>query len=136
MSDPKKLELERLVDALDDEPIDAAAEQQAVKRLGIDLKKWATSIRARVDAADRTDRAERFRAATQAMEVASDRYDAKRAEPVRSLEDARAEFRRLSARMPRERAAASVHFHKFEEATAEELAEMIKAIKHLLGEDE
>lgn len=134
MSDPKKKDdIESLIEALDDVPVEG--EGDAVKRLGIDVKAWAGSIRQRIAAADDADRARRFDEARRAYKEDAARYDAKKAEPKRSIEESRAVMRRLIARVPRESAAAAA-FHKFEEATEQELAEMIKALRHLLNEDE
>jgi hypothetical protein len=137
MSDPKeKDDIRALVEALDDVPIDEQEGRDAVKRLGIDVKKWAGAIRQRVASADGADRVRRFDDARRAYREDAERYDAKKAEPKRSIEESRAVMRALIARVPRESAAAAAHFHKFEEATEEELAEMIKALRHLLNEDE
>jgi hypothetical protein len=137
MSDPKeKDDIRALVDALDDVPIDEQEGREAVKRLGIDVKKWAGAIRQRVAAADEGDRVRRFDEARRAYREDAARYEAKEAEPKRSIEESRAVMRALIARVPRESGIAAAHFHKFEEATEEELAEMIKALRHLLNEDE
>jgi hypothetical protein len=137
MSDRKKKDdIEALIEALDDVPVDDQEGRDAVRRLGIDVKTWAGAIRQRVGAADEADRARRFDEARRAYKEDAARYDAKKAEPKRSIEESRAAMRALMARIPREGAAAVAHFHKFEEATEEELAEMIKALRHLLNEDE
>jgi hypothetical protein len=137
MSDAKKKqEIETLIEALDDVPIDEAEGREATKRLGIDVKKLAGSIRDRIAVADGTDRARRFDDARQVYREHAARYDAKPAEPRRSAEEQRAIVRSLVARVPRESAPAVANFHKFEQATEEELAEMIKALRHLLNEDE
>jgi hypothetical protein len=136
MTDPKKKDdIEALVEALDDVPVDEEEGRDAVKRLGIDVKKWAGALRQRVAAADETDRARRFDDARRVYREDAARYEAKKAEPKRSIDESRAVMRALMARVPREGAAAVAHFHKFEEATEEELAEMIKALRHLLNED-
>ena len=137
MTDPKKKDdIKALIEALDDVPVDEQEGRDAVKRLGIDVKKWAGAVRQRVAAADEADRARRFDDARQAYREDAARYDAKKAEPKRSIDESRGVMRALIARVPREGAAAVAHFHKFEEATEEELAEMIKALRHLLNEDE
>jgi len=137
MTDPnKKDDIEALVEALDDVPVDEEEGRDAVKRLGIDVKKWAGALRQRVAAADESDRARRFDDARRAYKEDAARYEAKRAEAKRSIDESRALMRALMARVPREGAAAVAHFHKFEEATEEELAEMIKALRHLLNVDE
>lgn len=135
MSDSKKRdEIHRIVEALDDVPLGEGGD--AAKRLGIDVKKWAGAIRDRIAVADRDDRARRFEAAQRAFSEDVARYDARSSEPRRSIEENRRIMRDLVARVPRESGTATVHFHKFEEATEDELAEMIKALRHLLGEDE
>jgi hypothetical protein len=117
-------------------PVDEQEGRDAVKRLGIDVKKWGGAIQQRVAAADEADRVRRFDDARRAYSEDAARYDAKKAEPKRSIEESRAVIRALMVRVPHEGAAAVAHFHKFEEATEEELAEMIKALRHLLNEDE
>jgi DNA-directed RNA polymerase specialized sigma24 family protein len=131
----QKYPVEAILDALDEEAVDETAAKALVQRLGIDVKKWTGTIRQEIEKADREDRVQRFDAAKRSFEAESARYSAKASEPKRSLEAQQIEMRSLLARVPRD-AAAAVHFHKFEEASAEELAEMIKALRHLLGEDE
>jgi hypothetical protein len=136
MSDSKtRHEVELLLQALDDEPLTDEDARGAVRRLGIDTKAWAADIRKRVTAANEAERKERFDDAQLAYQEELERLNARRAEPARSLAEQRAELKRLVARAPREMVA-SMHALKFDEATEEELAEMIRSLRHLLGDDE
>ena len=136
MNDPKvRKEIDALIEALDDAPISEADGREAVERLNVDVKVWARSVRERVADAEKAVRSRRFEVARQAYTTERASFEAKRAEPKRSLQEQRSVLRELVARVPRESATA-VHFHKFDEASAEELAEMIKALRHLLGEDD
>lgn len=133
MSESKdRREIDLLVEALDDVPDDADG-QEAVRRLGIDVKSWASGIRARVASAIADERRGRFARAAAAYEEDLSALSRRRAEPARSKDDQQRILRALIERAP---AAASVHFHKFEEANSEELAEMIRTLRHLLGEDD
>jgi hypothetical protein len=135
VSEPKnRREIELLVDALDEEP-EESERDDAVRRLGIDVKVWAAEIRTRVSSAAAAARQQRFAAARSAYESDLGRLAQRRVEPERSVEEQRRVLRGLLARAPAG-AAAAVHFHKFEEATTEELAEMIRSLRHLLGEDD
>lgn len=135
MSDSKdRREIELLVEALDGVPDDAEG-QEAVRRLGIDVKSWAAGMRARVASEVVDERKRRFATAGAAYEEDLAALGRRSAEPKRSKEEQQQLFRELMARIP-PAAAASVHFHKFEEATDEELAEMILSVRHLLGEDD
>ncbi|HWU85829.1 MAG TPA: hypothetical protein VN253_01035 [Kofleriaceae bacterium] len=53
-------QIERLVEALDEEPVDDEEAKEAVAALGVDVKGLAASIRARVAAADAASREARF----------------------------------------------------------------------------
>ena len=135
MSDSKtRTEIERLVEGLDEVPVSDAEGHDTVKRLGIDTKVWAASIRARVTAADAAQRRELFDQAKQTYLADVARLASRPSEPTATVEEQRRKVKALLAMAPRE-AAVSMHFHKFEEATAAELAEMIKSLRHLLGED-
>jgi seryl-tRNA synthetase len=136
MSESKtKREIELLVKALDDEPLTDQDAHEVVRRLGIDTKAWAADIRKRVVDANDADRKERFEVARRAYTSELEQLSARKPEPTRSIAEQRAEVKRLLARAPREMAA-SVHAHKFEQATEEELAEMIRSLRHLLRDDE
>ena len=135
MSNSKTItEVELLVEALDDVPVDDADGQAAIKRLGIDVKSWTASVRAKVTEAEVKQRKVRFSEATKEYTAEVERLSARVAEPVRSVDEQRRRVKALLARAPRE-TAVSMHFHKFEQATAEELTEMIRSLRHLLGED-
>lgn len=129
--------LSLLADALDDadDPVDDAEAQAFTRRIGLNVESLAASFRARIAAADADDRAKRFAEAQRTFEAESASYAARPREPRRSLEAQRAELSRLRERIP-QGSPASVHFLKFEEATEDEVAEMIKALRHLLGDDE
>jgi hypothetical protein len=134
MSDSKAVrDVELLGRALDDEPLTDDDARDAVRRLGFDTKGWAANVRKRVAAASEAERKERFERHQLAYESDLARLNATRPEPARSLADQRAEVQRLIAWAPREMAA-SVHAHKFEQATEDELAEMIRSLRFLLGE--
>ncbi len=136
MSDPKtQREVELLGQALDDEPVTDGDARDAVRRLGVDTKAWAADVRKRVAAANEAERRERFAEARRAYQSDLETLNARKAEPARSLAEQRAELKRLIARAPREMTA-SMHAHKFEEASEEEVAEMIRSLRHLLGDDE
>src|SRR4051812_44966404 len=81
----------------------------------------ASGIRARVASAITDERKDRFAKAAAAYEEDLAALSRRRAEPTRSKDDQQRILRALIERAP---AAASVHFHKFEEANSEELAEM------------
>lgn len=135
--DENKRLLSLLADALDDadDPVDDAEAQAFTRRIGINVEALAASFRARVAAADAEDRAKRFSEAQGAFEAESASYTTRPREPRRSLEAQRAELSRLAARIPKD-APVSMHYLKFDEATEDELAEMITALRHLLGDDE
>ena len=134
MSNSKtRTEIERLVEGLDEVPVGDAEGQETVKRLGIDTKAWADSVRAKVTAAETAQRQARFAQAEHDYLADVKRLEAQRSEPARTVEEQRRKVKALLARAPRVMTV-SMHFHKFEEATAEELAEMIKSLRHLLGE--
>lgn len=126
-------EVELLVKALDDEPLTADDVSDAVRRLGIDTKTWAADIRKRVAAANDAERKEQFDVARRAYQSELERLNARNAEPARSLAGQRDVVKQLVARAPREMVA-SMHALKFEQASEEELAEMIRSLRHLLGE--
>ena len=135
MSESKeRREIELLAEALDAVPDDAEG-HETVERLGIDVKSWAAGIRGRVAAAVADERRRRFAGATAAYKTDLEAYGRRSPEPKRSKERQQLLLRELIARVPPAEAA-SVHFHKFEEATDDELAEMIRAVRHLLGEDD
>lgn len=135
MSESKqRQEIALLAEALDAVP-DEGEGREAVQRLGIDVKSWAADIRGRVAAAISEERRRRFASAAAAYQGDLERYARRRAEPTRPREHQQRYLRELLARVPAEQAA-SIQFHKFEKATDEEIAEMIRAVRHLLGEDD
>ncbi len=134
MSNSKtRTEIERLVEGLDEVHVSDADGQETVKRLGIDTKAWAASVRAKVAAADGAQREQRFADAKEAYQADVEQLASRRAAPSRTVDEQRRKVKALLEKAPRD-ATVSVHFHKFEQATTEELAEMIKSLRHLLGE--
>jgi hypothetical protein len=137
MSESKsRREVELLIDALDDEDLpDDAAGEDAVRRLNIDVKGWAGEIRSRVANARVEARRQQFALADAAYQQDLAKLAQRAPEPARSLHEQRMVLEDLIARAPKS-VANAVHFHKFEEATSDELAEMIRSLRHLMGEDE
>jgi hypothetical protein len=76
-----------------------------------------------------------FASAAAAYQEDLERFARRPAEPTRSRDHQQRYLRELLARLPAGQAA-SIQFHKFEKATDEESAEMIRAVRHLLGEDD
>lgn len=135
MTEPKnRREIELLVAALDDVP-DADEGDEAVRRLGINVTSWTSDVRGRVARATADARRQRFEAAGASYEAELAALAKRHSEPSRSKEEQQRILRDLVARAPAS-AANAVHFHKFEEATNEELAEMIRSLRHLLDEDD
>lgn len=134
MSDKNKLELERLDEALDDVEITTEQISSTMSRLSTTPAAWAAEVRARAEAAKEVARKERLQAMRAGYHQESARYEGRRAEQVRSKTEMQAVFRDLIERAPQ---AVSANFHKYEDAPPEELAEQIRALRHLLGlEDE
>ena len=133
MSDKNKRELELLDEALDD--VEATPEQIAstMSRLSTTPTAWATEVRTRTDAAREAARKTRLQAMRLSYQQDRERYEARQDEPVRSKADLQLVFRDLIARAPQ---AVSANFHKYEDAPPEELAEQIRALRHLLGLDD
>jgi hypothetical protein len=127
-------ELEALNEALDDVPTDAADDRAVVEALGIDVEKMAAEMRAKIAEADRRDREERVAEARRAYAEEVEQLERRRIEAKPTREEQLAVFRSLVARAPAQ--AVAMHFHKYESATDDELAELIRALRHLLGEDE
>jgi hypothetical protein len=135
VSEPKNLrEIELLVKALDEVP-DETEGEETVRRLGINVTSWTSDIRARVARANAEARQQRFDAAKAAYEADLGALGARPSEPARSKEEQQRILRDLVARAPQS-ATNAIHFHKFEEATGDELAEMIRSLRHLLREDD
>ncbi len=133
MSDKNTRELELLDEALDD--VEATPEQIAstMSRLSTTPAVWAAEVRARADAAKEAARVARLQAMRLGYQQDRERYEARRVEPVRSKTELQLVFRDLIARAPQ---AVSANFHKYVDAPAEELAEQIRALRHLLGLDD
>jgi len=133
MSEKSKHELELLDEALDD--VEATPEQIAstMSRLSITPDAWAAEIRARAETAKEAARKARLQAMRADYKRELEHYEARRAEPVRSKAELQVVFRDLIARAPQ---AISANFHKYEDAPPEELAEQIRALRHLLGVDD
>jgi hypothetical protein len=134
MSSSTKKDIERIVEAMDDEPIDDDKAKETVAALGIDVKQMAAGLRAKVAAADAADRKRTFEAAQAAYAAEVERLERRKHEPKRSRDENLLAFRSLLAKVPPERVA--MHFLKYEAASDEELEELLRALRHLLGEDE
>lgn len=137
MTEPaNQRDLERLFDALDDEQEgDADEAKDLVSRLGINVAKWSEAIVAKIAAADKIDREVRFQIAASAFRNESRRYESQGAAVPMSIDDSRQLLRQLLKQIPPASAVTtSLHFHKFEEATVGELAEMIRAARFLLSQ--
>jgi hypothetical protein len=130
MSDKNKRELELLDEALDD--VEATPEQIAstMSRLSITPAAWAAEVRARAASVKEAARQERLQAIRLGYQQERERYEALPAEPVRSKAEMQLVFRSLLAEAPQE---VTANFHKYEDAPPEELAEQIRALRHLLG---
>lgn len=135
MSKKKSEELQRLVDDLEDAPLDDEAVRAINERLGGDISQMAANVRAMIANADARDRAERFQEARRAYAAELERFDRRPLTPRRTRSEREATFRALLAKAPAQ-AAVAMHFHKYESATDEELEQLIRALRHLLGEDE
>ena len=133
MSDKTRRALEFLADALDDAEAIPDEIAVTVSRLPVTPVKWAADIRGRIAAADEIDRQARFELSRRGYRDEVRALDARKPEPVRPLHEAQLVMRDLMARAP---AGVTANFLKYENATPEEVAEMIRALRHLLGEDE
>jgi hypothetical protein len=131
----RSTELERIVEALDDAPFDAETVAKVNERLGGDVPAMAANVRSMIADADARDRAERFQAARRGYAAELERFERRPLTPRRNRSEREETFRALLAKAPRGSAVA-MHFHKYESATDEELDELIRALGHLLGEDE
>ena len=98
------------------------------------MKALAAKLRAKVADADTALRQKRFDEAKVAYHDEADRLKRRAAEPKRSRKELEAIFQGLIAKAPPE--AVAMHFHKYETATEEELGELIRTLRHLLGEDD
>lgn len=131
-------DIDKVVEALADEPVDDEAARAEVARLRIDVKAMAGAIRDRIAAKDEEElRKERFAEAQRAYVDEIERMERRKIEggahePTR--EERLAVFQALLKRAPLS-ALVGMHFHKYESASDDELAELIEALRHLLGED-
>lgn len=133
MSDKTRRELELIADALDDAEPTPEEIAGTVSRLPVTSVKWAADIRARIAAADEADRQARFEQGRRGYREQLHALGARKPEPVRPLPEAQLVMKELMAKAP---AGVSANFLKYENATPEELAEMIGALRYLLGDDE
>lgn len=134
MSKKTRQKIEAVVDALDDAPIDDATARETVAKLGIDIRSLASKLRTQIAKADATDRKERFADARAAYADELERLEQRKIDRKPTREEQLVVFRGLIAKAPDGSVAA--HFHKYEAATDDELAELIRGLRHLLGEDE
>jgi SOS response regulatory protein OraA/RecX len=133
-SSKTRKQIEDVITALDDAPIDDETANETVRKLGIDVKTLAQELRAKVADADAIDRKKRIDDARTAYAQELERLERRKTEPKRSREDQLGVFRALLAKAPPQGLA--MHFHKYESASDEELDELIRALRHLLGENE
>jgi hypothetical protein len=118
-----KKQLSDIEEALDDAPIDPKDANETVKRLGIDVKSMAANLRAKVANADIADARTAY-----AKEI--ERLERRKMEP-RPRAEQLVVLQSLLKRAPQ---AVAMHFHKYESASDEELAELVRSLRHLLGE--
>ena len=131
MSERKKAEdrAQALVDAVLDGPVDDAESRAAVQELGIDVASLATRLRAQVAAQDKHDRAARL------AQIERDRQAALSKLRAGELVEGASRQKMLTIMtnlIQQAGPSASIHYMKFEEATDEELAEMIRSLEYLL----
>lgn len=136
-------DITKVVEALADEPVDDEAARAEVARLQIDVKAMASSIRDRIAAArppsDDEARKRRFDEAQRAYAAEIERMERRKIEggPQKPTREERLEvFQGLleRARVREPSALVGMHFHKYESASDDELAELIEALRHILGE--
>ncbi|AKU97419.1 hypothetical protein AKJ09_04083 [Labilithrix luteola] len=127
-------EIEALIEALDDAPIDEEQARETVSQLGIDVSELAGRLRMQVAQADARERETRIHEARKAYAAEVEALERRRISATQSRDEQLTMFRALLSKVPPQQVA--VHFHKYESATDEELAELIRALRHLLGEDE
>jgi hypothetical protein len=134
MSSKTRKEIEQLVEALDDVPITDEEARRVTTSLGIDVKAWAGDIQARVAAAQDAALANRVAEARVEYQRESRRLEARKAGPSDPVVQQQV-LRDLLARVPADQQA-TLNWHKFQEATPEEVAELIRSLRHLLGDDD
>lgn len=126
-------QLNRIALALEDEAVDPKEARDTVARLGIDVKDMAQKLRAKVaDAAD-VDRKRRIDDARAAYAKELERLERRKSEPKRPREEQLVVLQALLHRAPQ---SVAMHFHKYESASDEELAELVRSLRHLLDEPE
>lgn len=124
---------DRIIAALDAEPMDDADGDIAVRALGIDVTKMAARLRKMVADHDEGARQERFAAAKRDRVSALADLHAADAPVVRPRQEQIRRIRSHVARLPPEQV--SMHFMKFEEATDEDLARLEVLARHLVEPD-
>jgi hypothetical protein len=124
-------QLNRVVEALEDESVDAKEARDTVARLGIDVKDMAAKLRAKVAAADADDRKQRIDEARAAYARELEKLERRKAEPKRPRAEQLVVLQGLLQRAPQ---SVAMHFHKYESASDDELAELVRSLRHLLDE--
>jgi hypothetical protein len=124
-------QVKRLVEALEDESVDAKEARDTVARLGIDVKAMAAKLRAKVAAADAEERKQRIDDARAAYAREVEKLERRKAEPIRPRAEQLVVLSALLARAPQ---SVAMHFHKYESASDDELAELVRSLRHLLDE--
>jgi hypothetical protein len=132
MSNKTRRELDRLEDDLEHAEMSQEELAAAVANLPVSLKDWAAEIRAKVNVALEAERSAKNEQARAAYKADLARLHCRPVEPSKSFMAQQLVMKGLLARAPE----ASVAYLKFEEATAEELAEMIRSLRPLLADDE
>lgn len=139
--------LNRLVEALEEDAIDAQEARDTVARLGIDVMDMAAKLRATIAAAsapnaepgastraaatDAAARRQRFDEARRAYARELELFESRKAEPTRPRAEQLVVLQSLLARAPQ---SVAMHFHKYESASDDELAELVRSLRHLLDE--
>lgn len=128
-------QLQRVVEALEDEGVDAKEARDTAARLGIDVKDMAAKLRAKVnaslDATEAAERKQRIDDARTAYARELERLERRKAEPKRPRAEQLVVLQSLLARAPQ---SVAMHFHKYESASDDELAELVRSLRHLLDE--
>lgn len=125
--------LQRLVDLLDDLPLDDDLVRDEMKSMNMDVDAWAAEVSAREAAAAAQERTAVFEAADSAYRDELSRFEAR---PVRPRLDKNAQLALLRKIVAKAPAGVAMHFHKFESASEEELAAVIDKLRYLLDDDE
>jgi len=102
------------------------------KKHGIDFEKWGEQIRAKANVVMEAERRIREEETAKQRERAEARLRARPAEPIRARAEQLAIMRELLQQARPEQV--SAHFHKFEQATDEDLARMVGELRHLIEE--